>query len=42
MSDEEMHAEPEPPNAEDLANRLFAIGMAGVLGFIAVVFLFIL
>jgi hypothetical protein len=42
MSDEEPHVEPTPPDAEDLANRLFALGMAGVLGFIAIVFIFIL
>ena len=42
MSDEEIHVEPEPPAADELANRLFAITMVGVLGFIAVVFTFIL
>lgn len=42
MSDEEEHVEPTPPNADDLANRLFLLGMAGVLGFIAVVFIFII
>ena len=36
------HVEPEPPDAEDLANRLFAISMAGVLAFIAIVFAFII
>ena len=41
MSDEE-HVEPEPPKAEELSTRLFYLGMAGVLGFIAVVFIFIL
>lgn len=42
MSDEEHHVEPAPPQAEDLANRLFALSMVGILGFIAVVFIFIL
>lgn len=42
MSDEENHVEPAPPNADELADRLFAITMIGVLGFIAVVFTFIL
>ncbi len=41
MSDAE-HVEPENPSAEELANRLFAIAIAGVLGFIAVVFAFII
>jgi hypothetical protein len=41
MSDSE-HVEPENPPAAELANRLFAITMAGVLGFIAVVFAFII
>lgn len=41
MSDAE-HVEPENPPAEELANRLFAIAMAGVLGFITVVFAFII
>lgn len=41
MSDEE-HIEPENPSSEVLANRLFAISMAGVLSFIAVVFAFII
>jgi hypothetical protein len=42
MSDEEDHIEPPQPNAEDLADRLFAVSIAGVLSFIAVVFIFIL
>ena len=42
MSDAEDHIEPTPPQADDLANRLFAISMAGVIGFIAVVFIFII
>ena len=42
MSDEENHVEPTPPTAGELADRLFAITMIGVLGFIAVVFTFIL
>ena len=41
MSDSE-HVEPENPTAEDLANRLFVISIAGVVGFIAVVFAFII
>jgi hypothetical protein len=41
MSDSE-HVEPENPTAEELSNRLFAIVMAGVLGFIVVVFSFII
>jgi len=41
MSDSE-HVEPENPSGEELANRLFAMTMAGVLGFIAVVFAFII
>lgn len=42
MSDDEHHVEPPMPRASDLADRLFAISMVGVLGFIAVVFIFIL
>ena len=41
MSDSE-HVEPENPTAEDLANRLFVIAIASVVGFIAVVFAFII
>ena len=41
MSDSE-HVEPENPTAEELANRLFAIAIAGVVGFIVVVFAFII
>jgi hypothetical protein len=41
MSDSH-HVEPENPPAEQLATRLFVMGMVGVLGFIAVVFTFIL
>lgn len=41
MSDEH-HVEPPNPDPEDLQNRLFAVSMAGILGFIAVVFIFIL
>jgi len=36
------HVEPENPPADELATRLFALGIAGVLGFIVVVFTFIL
>lgn len=39
---EERHVEPTPPSADELANRLFAISMAGVLAFIGVVFAFII
>lgn len=41
MSDAE-HVEPELPKAEELATRLFGLSMAGVIGFIAVVFAFII
>jgi len=41
MSDSE-HVEPENPSGEELATRLFAITMAGVVGFIVVVFSFII
>ncbi len=36
------HVEPENPAADELATRLFTLAMIGVLGFIAVVFTFIL
>ena len=42
MSDDDNHIEPTPPNADDLADRLFLLGIAGILGFIAIVFIFIL
>ncbi len=42
MSDDSDHVEPENPPAEELATRLFVMSMVGVLGFIAVVFIFIL
>jgi len=42
MSDEENHVEPPNPLATDLANRLFVMGMVGIGGFIAVVFIFII
>ena len=42
MSEEQDHVEPKNPRAEDLADRLFVIGMAALGGFIAVVFIFIL
>jgi hypothetical protein len=42
MSDEEIHVDPPNPPALELADRLFAISMAGILGFIAVVFIFII
>jgi hypothetical protein len=41
MSDSD-HVEPENPPAEELANRLFVISIAGVVGFIVVVFAFII
>lgn len=41
MSDEN-HEEPELPDASELANRLFAVSMAGVLSFIAVIFAFVI
>ncbi len=41
MSDSE-HVEPENPSAEELATRLFVISIAGVVGFIVVVFSFII
>lgn len=41
MSDDD-HVEPENPTSDSLVNRLFAISMAGVLSFIAVVFAFII
>ena len=41
MSDEH-HVEPENPRSDVLVDRLFAISMAGVLAFIAVVFAFII
>ena len=41
MSDSE-HVEPENPPAEELATRLFVILIAGVVGFIVVVFAFII
>ena len=36
------HVEPENPPAEELATRLFLMGITAVLGFIAVVFTFVL
>lgn len=41
MSDHD-HVEPQPPPADQLATRLFFLGITGVLAFIAVVFTFIL
>ena len=41
MSDDN-HLEPTPPRADDLADRLFLLGIGGVIGFIATVFIFIL
>ena len=41
MSDEN-HEEPEMPASDALADRLFAISMAGVISFIGVVFAFII
>ena len=42
MSDDENHVEPTPPRADDLANRLFAISMAGVIAFIILAFTFVI
>jgi hypothetical protein len=42
MSDDDNHIEPTPPRADDLADRLFWLGIGGVIGFIAIVFIFIL
>ena len=42
MSDDDNHVEPTPPTADDLADRLFLLGVGGVIGFIAIVFIFIL
>ncbi len=42
MSDDDNHVEPPNPPAEELASRLFMLSMAGILGFIAVVFTFII
>lgn len=41
MSDHD-HVEPPMPNADAMASRLFAISMVGILGFIAVVFTFVI
>lgn len=41
MSDHD-HVEPEQQPADVVATRLFALSITGVLGFIAVVFIFIL
>ena len=41
MSDH-LHIDPPNPPAEELATRLFALGVVGILAFIAVVFIFIL
>ncbi len=42
MSDDDNHVEEPPPAAEDLADRLFVISMAGLLSFIAVIFAFVI
>jgi hypothetical protein len=42
MSDDDNHIEPTPPPADDLADRLFLLGIGGILGFISIVFIFIL
>ena len=42
MSEDSDHVEPENPDAAEVANRLYVISMVGILGFIAVVFIFIL
>ncbi len=41
MSDSE-HVEPKNPLAEDLADRLFVLGIGGLVVFIAVIFAFII
>ncbi len=41
MSDHE-HVEPENPPADAFATRLFAVSMVGILGFITVVFVFVI
>ena len=41
MSDDD-HGEEMNPHSEDLATRLFAISIAGVLSFIGIVFAFII
>ncbi len=38
----ESHVEPENPPADELATRLFAMAIIGVLSFISVVFAFII
>lgn len=40
MSDQ--HVEPQMPTADEVATRLFFLSITGVLGFIAIVFIFIL
>ena len=42
MSDDDNHVEEPMPKAEELANRLFAVSMAGILSFIGVIFAFII
>ena len=42
MSEDENHVEPPNPPADELATRLFYVGMVGILTFLAVVFIFIL
>lgn len=42
MSDEKVHVDPPNPQPLELADRLFYVSMAGIFGFIAVVFIFIL
>ena len=41
MSDH-YHVDPPNPPADELATRLFVLGITGVLGFIAVIFIFVL
>ncbi|MEZ4332546.1 MAG: hypothetical protein R3F35_12365 [Myxococcota bacterium] len=38
----EHHVEPQMPPADEVATRLFVVSIAGVLAFIAIVFIFIL
>ena len=42
MSADKIHVDPPNPPPLELADRLFYMSMAGILGFIAVVFIFIL
>lgn len=41
MSDH-AHVEPPLPSDQDVATRWFAVGITGIVGFISIVFIFIL